>query len=435
MTCLSLKEIIRAHKTGKKVGITSICSANRFVLEACMLQAKQDGSLLLVESTCNQVNQYGGYMGLTPEAFVGYVRDIAADCDLDPIQIMLGGDHLGPNPWQREPARSAMRKATELIRSYVTAGFRKIHLDTSMRCSDDWGEPFTAMADEIVAERAADLCLIAETACQTKQKVDKPCYVIGTEVPVPGGAHEPLSGLTVTGISGLRKTISTTRQAFLERGLDEAWDRVIAVVVQPGVEFDDQQVVDYRRDKARALSLAIEKYPDFVYEAHSTDYQNGTALRQLVEDHFAILKVGPGLTFAAREALFALADMEREWLTPKQHQLSGLKGTLDKAMLQQTEHWEEHYRGDDARVAFARKYSYSDRARYYWTHPAVVASVNRLLQNLTANPVPQTLLSQYLPNQYRAVRDGLIADAPAELVRHRIREVLALYSRACGLQD
>ena len=38
------------------------------------------------------------------------------------------------------------------------------------------------------------------------------------------------------------------------------------------------------------------------------------SLRCLVENQFAILRVGPGLRFARREAIFDLAHMDMEWL-------------------------------------------------------------------------------------------------------------------------
>lgn len=91
-------------------------------------------------------------------------------------------------------------------------------------------------------------------------------------------------------------------------------NRVIAIVVQPGVEFDHTQIIHYQPQAAQALSAWIKETP-MVYEAHSTDYQTRQAYRALVRDHYAILKVGPALTFALREAIFALAQMENELIS------------------------------------------------------------------------------------------------------------------------
>src|SRR5437879_3575894 len=119
--------IVKAQKHGRPLGIYSICSANRFVLEAGMLQAKADGAVVCIESTSNQVNQFGGYMGMNPAEFVCFVESVAEDTEFAPNQIILGGDHLGPHVWQNESAQTAMAKARELVRNCVLAGYTKIH--------------------------------------------------------------------------------------------------------------------------------------------------------------------------------------------------------------------------------------------------------------------------------------------------------------------
>src|SRR6185369_13999362 len=107
------------------------------------------------------------------------------------------------------------------------------------------------------------------------------------------------------------------------------------------VEFDHRKVMDYAADKARALSAMIEGYDRLVFEAHSTDYQTRSALTALVRDHFAILKVGPGLTFALREALWALDAIEREWIAPAS--VSGFRNTAISRMKAEPRHWAKYY--------------------------------------------------------------------------------------------
>lgn len=430
-----LRQIIRLHKNNQPVGIYAVCSANRYVLEAAMRQAAADETVLLIEATCNQVNQYGGYTGMTPADFAAHLRRMAAARGFPADRLILGGDHLGPNPWRCESSEAAMAKGRVLIRDYVRAGFVKIHLDASMRCGDDAGDPHAPLDPEIVAGRAATLCEAAERAhADCRPEAPAPLYVIGTEVPIPGGATEQLTDLAATTVKDAAATIEITRRAFAGRGLGAAWARVIAVVVQPGVEFGDTGIVDYRRDKALELSRLIEKYDGLVYEAHSTDYQVADALRRLVEDHFAILKVGPWLTFALREALFALAQIEKEWLGGREGvALSGLNDVIERAMQRNPQHWQAHYRGSEREQAYMRKYSYSDRIRYYWPDPLVDAAVNTLSDNLTRHPAPLGLLSQFLPRQHQAVREERIGNVPGELIHHKIREVLSIYSRATGM--
>jgi D-tagatose-1,6-bisphosphate aldolase subunit GatZ/KbaZ len=291
----SLQDIVARNTRGEAIGIWSLCSAHPAVIEAAMHEAMAAGTALLVEATSNQVNQFGGYTGMRPADFVRFLRKIATQAGFPPERVWMGGDHLGPNAWRGEPASAAMEKATELVGEYVTAGFRKIHLDCSMSCG---GDP-PVLPEELVATRGTSLAAAAEGAWK-RAGGEAPVYVIGTEVPTPGGATEDLSTLAVTTPQAAAATIEAHRSAFSRAGLESAWPRVVALVVQPGVEFDHHKVVEYRPQAARALSELIGRQSQFVYEAHSTDYQPAEALRALVRDHFAILKVGPGATFALR---------------------------------------------------------------------------------------------------------------------------------------
>jgi D-tagatose-1,6-bisphosphate aldolase subunit GatZ/KbaZ len=293
------------------------------------------------------------------------------------------------------------------------------------------------LKDEVVAARAADLCKVAEEAfSQSKNNSHAPVYVIGTEVPIPGGAQEAEETVSVTKVKDAEHTIQITKAAFEAKGLQAAWERVIAVVVQPGVEFGDDTVFGYKHEKAKELSAFIQKYDKLVFEAHSTDYQTKEELRDLVKDHFAILKVGPWLTFAFREAVFALEGMEKAWLTgQKGITLSELQDTAEKVMLANPGNWNKHYHGDERYLAYARKYSYSDRVRYYWGQPELDAAVMKLIANLTAHPVPLSLLSQFMPLQYQAIRAGEICNTPTDLIHHKIMEVAAAYTQACDTTE
>jgi D-tagatose-1,6-bisphosphate aldolase subunit GatZ/KbaZ len=352
------------------------------------------------------------------------VHDIAARLGVPAGQVLLGGDHLGPNCWQDLPAEAAMVKSEQLVADYVAAGFRKIHLDCSMSCADD---P-TPLTDAIVAARAVRLCAIAE---QTWRRTggEAPVYVVGTEVPVPGGAQEALTELALTGAAAATATIDAHWDAFQSAGLHHVWPRVIGLVVQPGVEFDHHKVIDFQASRAAELAAVIEAQPYLVYEAHSTDYQTPANLRALVQRHFAILKVGPGLTFAMREALWALDRIERESLGMDRS--SRLRETVHEAMTMNPRFWNKYYSTDGPRLALDQEYSLSDRIRYYWPVPAVESALNRLLGNLDASPPPLTLLSQYLPLQYAAIRAGRIRLRSRDLVLYSIEQVLQQYSAAC----
>ncbi len=418
----ALLELIDRHKSGHPVGIYSVCSAHPLVLEAALRLAHRTGGVALIEATSNQVNQDGGYTGMRPAAFRARVLAIASAVGLPHDRVVLGGDHLGPNCWQRLPSTAALQKAGVMVGEYVSAGFRKIHLDCSMSCADDPG----ALGDEVIADRNAALCEITEAAWRAAGG-EAPVYIIGSEVPVPGGAHETMGELSLTTPAAAHATIEAHRRAFARHGVEAAWGRVVGLVVQPGVEFAHEQVIDYVPSKAAGLSRSIEPVAGMVFEAHSTDYQTPSALDALVRDHFAILKVGPGATFALREALWALSDMALELdLMPD----ASLKDTMLEEMRRDPRHWSAYY-VDPKRRDFDLQFSLSDRIRYYWAAPAVERACTQLFDRLRAAGIPLTLISQYLPVQYAAIRAGLLKNDPRELVLDGVEEVLRHYDRAC----
>lgn len=426
----NLRNVLDRNRRNEQAGVYAVCSSHPWVLDAAIEQAKYDGSLLLVESTCSQVNQEGGYSGQTPEQFAAFVRSVARRAGLPGNKLVLGGDHLGPYPWRNGPAAPAMEKARELVRSCVAAGYQKVHLDASMPCADDGPQ----LAPETIADRAAVLCQAAEdAAAQLPPGASRPLFVMGTEVPPPGGETAEGAPPAVTRAEDVRHTLDVFHAAFAARELHDAWERTIGLVVQPGVEFGDDVVFAYDRVNARLLSSALPAHPKLVYEAHSTDYQMARALSEMVGDHFAILKVGPWLTFAFREAVFALSAIEAELLGGKRDMaLSNVRKALEDAMLQQPSHWCSYYHGNEDKVRLSRAYSYSDRCRYYWNQPLVQQEISRLLENLSSRRLPLTLISQYLPSAYGPMREGVLAPGPAGIIRHHIRQVLGTYAQACG---
>jgi D-tagatose-1,6-bisphosphate aldolase subunit GatZ/KbaZ len=423
--------IIQEHKSGDSVGITSICSANQFVLKASIINAKKSNRAILIESTSNQVDQYGGYTGITPSMFRDIVYKIADDLDFPKERIILGGDHLGPNRWQNENSTIALEKAKEQIAAYISAGYTKIHLDASMKCADD-GDPLRPLSSELIAERTALLCEVAErTYEQTSNGNEQPVYVIGSDVPPPGGAKGHESDIRITEDKDVEQTINLTKRAFEKHNLIDAWERVIAIVVQPGVEFGDASVIKYNREKALKLSKFISTKDNLVYEAHSTDYQSKESLREMVEGHFVILKVGPWLTFALREALFALSLIEQELLSKRKNvQLSNLIDIVDKQMINDPKYWIKYYSSDEVEQTLQRKFSYSDRIRYYWTDKVVDEAVKNLIKNLSDFKIPDTLISQFLPAEYDTLIECLISNNPVDLINHKIQSVLQFYNYA-----
>jgi D-tagatose-1,6-bisphosphate aldolase subunit GatZ/KbaZ len=424
-----VQAIIAAHRAGERTGLYSVCSSHPLVLQAAMRVAADYDTPLLIEATSNQVDQFGGYTGMNPAQFRDYVLQLADARGFPRERLILGGDHLGPNAWQALAPDAAMANARALIAAYVAAGFHKIHLDCSMSCA---GDP-VPLPDAVVAERSADLARVAERTAH-EAGLAPPVYVIGTEVPVPGGESALGGGVAVTTPQAAAQTLQIHRDAFSVPELLPAWERVVALVVQPGVDFDHSDVQHYAPEAATALSAFMEAQPRIVFEAHSTDYQAESGLHALVRDHYAILKVGPALTFALREALFALAAIEDALVEGgllADAERARLPQVLDEAMLAEPRHWQRHYQGDARQLQLLRRYALSDRSRYYWGTPTVQQALQRLFDNLRRQPPLLPLLSQFMPGQYDAVESGTLGKDPEALVEHRIGQRLAQYARAC----
>lgn len=426
-----IQQMMDQRREGKTCGIESVCSANEFVLEVALKRSKLFNAPVLIEATANQVNQFGGYTGMYPKDFYEMVLKMAAEIGVPENHIILGGDHLGPLTWQNLPETEAMEKSETLVYQYARAGFTKIHLDTSMKVADD---PEGLLSTETIARRGATLYKAAmkgyEDLKAEKPDAMRPVFVIGSEVPIPGGAQEAEDTLAVTKPEAFRDTVATYRRVFKEEGIEDGMNDVVAVVTQPGVEFGDDQVFLYDHDAATELCAALNEFPEVCFEGHSTDYQSKECLKRMVEDGIAILKVGPALTYGLRESLFSLSMMEKE-LVPEEKQARFIE-TLEKVMLEKPDNWKKHYHGDEKQLALCRKYSFSDRCRYYIGLPEVVESINKLFENLREYPIPMNMLHQYMPISYIKVRDGIIPLDPRELALDGVVAFMEDYEYAIG---
>lgn len=426
-----LRTLIERRKNGELCGIPSYCTAHPIVLEACLELGRKNRQPVLIEATANQVNQFGGYTGMTPADFRDMVYGIADKVGFCREELILGGDHLGPLTWSNLPEKEAMAKAKDLVCAYVKAGFKKIHLDTSMKLADDAAE--APLEDHVIARRGAELYAVCENAYQEllkeKPEEQRPVFVIGSEVPIPGGAQGKEDVISVTKPEELEKTLAAYERAFQEIGIPEAFENIIAVVVQPGVEFDNERFFRYNPAAAELLIRQAQRHGNIVLEGHSTDYQPPEALSEMVRDGIAILKVGPALTFALREGLFALSFMERE-LLPGNKQ-AHFPEMLEQLMLTDPVKWEKYYHGTEQERRISRRYSFSDRCRYYLMEPDAESVIARLLDNMNCVHIPQNLLHQFMPLQYEKVICGSLGTTAGELLKDFVAAAAEPYVRAC----
>lgn len=379
-----LRQIIARNRAGETIAIPSVCTAHPDVLEACLTLAETLDQPIVVEATSNQVNQDGGYTGLKPADFIRFVKDIATRARVCEARVHFGGDHLGPQAWRKLPADQAMTRAHRLVADYAAAGFTKIHLDCSEGCANEPAQ----LADAITATRSAAL---AATALQHAPDPDSLLFVIGTEVPPPGGARTDDHGLIPpTTPESAKATLAAHRDAF--SALNLPLDLIGGLVVQPGVEFSPMEVHHLPLQRDPHLADALTDWPGLCFEAHSTDYQHPDSYPRLAELGFAFQKVGPALTFAWREALYALDAIRAQngWATGP-----SLPDTMEAVMLANPAHWQAHIHGHTADPRTERHFGLADRIRYHWPEPKAQQAVRRLLDDLQDKRLPDPLLAAH----------------------------------------
>lgn len=432
MTTDYLKLLGKNKSKGRVKGIPSFCTANPLAIEACLEYFKDTGSVVIIEATSNQVNQFGGYTGMRPADFRDMVYEIASKLGFPRTKIILGGDHLGPLTWSGLCEAEAMENAKNLVREYVDAGYTKIHLDTSMKLADDSKD--AALSDDVIASRGVELYKACKEAYLLKNSREgkenpAPVYIIGSEVPIPGGTQNNDDALSVTKPDSLAKTIEAYENAFRAAGINDAFDNIIGVVVQPGVEFGDDEIAVYNREKAAELVKYAYGLDGIVLEGHSTDYQPASALREMVEDGVAILKVGPALTFGLREGLMSLEMLEK-MLVPRR-KWSNFSSVLEKVMTDDPSMWIKHYHGSEDELKVKRLYSLSDRCRYYLSVPKVEKAQKKLLDNMDEVKVPIGLLHQFMPRQYEAISSGQLEYSSRGIVKDFVKTYIDDYNFAC----
>lgn len=388
-----LREIITRNRAGAPVAIPSVCTAHPQVLRACLAHAARRGQPLVVEATSNQVNQDGGYTGMRPADFHKFLSDMAETVGFPAARLVFGGDHLGPQAWRREPAGEAMAKARVMVADYVRAGFTKIHLDCSEGCAGEAPQ----VGDALAAERAADLARVARDAASDPSGL---LFVIGTEVPPPGGARMDEAGdIPPTRADSAAATLRAHHQAFVSAGLEPLWPQVGGLVVQPGVEFSPMQVHHLPPSRDPGFRAVLRDWPGICLEAHSTDYQHPRAFHRLAELGFAFQKVGPALTFVWREALYALDFLAHTagWL-----EAPTLATVMEAEMLAQPGSWQGHYHAESGDLRLQRHFGLADRIRYYWPRPAAQAAVAWLFAAFDGRSLPEPFLAQAFSTALRA---------------------------------
>ena len=422
--------IMEANRRGERKGICAVESQNPTVQETYLRQALADSSPALFEICADMLDSQGQSGKILPYDFIANVKQIAVKTGFPRDRLFFGVDHLSPSIWQDESYASAMKKTCTLISDLVSLGFNKlgIHAGISLK-----GDPENQLlSQEAIIAREATLYQAAEGAAAALPDEEKPLYVIDVH---PGqGMTEDQTN--IVNKEDVEITVDRFAKTAAAAGLPEMKERLLAARIFLGAGYDSEKVIPFGSSLLKELGGCVYGDKPVVLEVLQTDFQPQTVLNQLVDNHFAFLRVGQELTYTMREALFSMALMENETMIGKPGvYLSNFIIELDRAMQSDPRHWQKYYTGNGFEQLIERKFSLYDRSRFYWEDKEVRKTKKRLFDNLIEYPVLLTVMRQFMPYQYERVAAGELENKPDALVMDAVRRALHRYSHACGWME
>ena len=344
----------------KKYAMPSFCTANEEVIKIILLYCKIYNLPCLIECTSNQVNQFGGYIKKTPKEFSNLIFKIARTIKLNKKNIFLGGDHLGPLPWNNKNSNLAIKNSIELINNYISNKFCKIHIDTSVQCKND-----KVFNSQIKFDRTKKI--LKKIKLKKKSNI---FYVVGSEVPISGSDKKKL--LKPTSIYTIKKDSNIFSELLFKKSCKK---KNFGLVIEVGMKYMDKYIQKPNlKNFLQKKNFSLKN--NFIYEAHSTDFQSINTLKKLVNNNFKFLKVGPELTYLYSRSLLLMQKIEKHFIEKNK---SNFNENLIQEMLKNNKYWINFYEKNNYNQFLNSKY---DRSRYYLGTKKVKNSIGKLRLNI-----------------------------------------------------
>lgn len=373
-----LLQIVRAVRQQIGPAIPAVASVLPDVIAAGLRQAREHGLPALIEAPAEEVNQFGGHSGLTPADFAALVQDVAHSHGLDAVPLILGADGLGPGLWPGLDPSAAMTHAERMVADFAAAGFNRLQFHA------------------LDAPGIARLVSVAETHAPPRHP---PVYAL------PAGG-DPAS--SVTSPEDLAEALTRHEAAFAEADLAGAWRRVHTMSVRFGMGFTPAHVERFDIEQPDQLSAVLRDHDRIALEAEAVDYQSARVCADLTRRNVAVLKLGPSLSFAWREALYGLSHVHA-WSEGGPH----ISERMEALMLADPAMWQQDGRGPAGHSRLLRHFGFTDRIRHYWSKAG--AELAALCDSMEASGLHLPLLLQYLPPETLA-RAARLDLAPAQAI-------------------
>ena len=383
----------------------SLCTSNFDVLKSSMIFAKYNDLPLLVESTSNQVNQFGGYTHLKPIQFYKKLKILAKKIKFK-NNFYIGADHLGPLPWKNLNENKAMKNSIKLFKDVVKSGYNKIHIDTGIKLKND-----KILSKKKIIHRCERIFNSI-----SKKKLRNIFFVFGTEVPIAGGGT--LYASKITSLSSIKddlKYYSKLQKSF-------------SLVIEPGLGFNNNKVFDLKM-KYFKKKKNLSNLSNFSYEAHSSDFQNLFALKKLVKNNFKFLKVGPELTFFYMRAILQMYKIENMNNFKKK---SNIKEIISTEMHKDNKYWVNYYHGSKKKIEYLKFNSLLDRSRYYWSKKNITKSLSLLKQNINSLDIKSIFKTSKILKKKLYLKNKLKLNNFEFIIFCYLNKTLSKYYKACN---
>lgn len=388
--------------------LPSFCTSNEDVIETIICFCKKFRLPILIESTSNQVNQFGGYSKLTPSQFKLKIEKIASKHSLNKKEIIFGGDHLGPLPWNKYNNKLALRRGSALVKLYIKSNFKKIHVDTTMKLKND-----KSLNKKKIKDRTKTILRGLKN-----KRINKLIFVLGSEVPPAGGEkfkRKYKNNLFNEIVEEVKLYKSILKELKLSKELN--------LVVDTGMSFTDNKVYSSKKNSLKLLNK-ISKQMRVKYEAHSTDYQSLKELKKLRMNNFKYLKVGPELTYYFTKAILLMSKIEDKYFKNTSEINKKIFETLEK----KKQFWIDYYPAKNLKKVLYGKF---DRLRYYWNEPIVIKSKKKLYKNI--NKLEQKLIFKELGIKNKSLYSNTkYNDNSKIIINSFLYKSIRKYYRACN---
>ena len=74
---IDIISLLSRNRSGEAVGLPCFCTANEQVLRAVLEFCAPYDFPVIIEATCNQINQEGGYTGMSAADFAGWIASLS----------------------------------------------------------------------------------------------------------------------------------------------------------------------------------------------------------------------------------------------------------------------------------------------------------------------------------------------------------------------